>query len=551
MAAPTAPSAAAAVESLLSMCQSRLTAQELVCVAEERTVLMDNKLRSPDIIASLTVEQLRGAGMSLGAAAALKKAFPSAAGTAGTAVPVLEVIRLPYKYYQVQSPSRSTNRRPYPNLQMELWDLEPEWSLMRSYLEDKLSGRTMERVGENGPTILGNEYNANDMFGRCVGEVVQKALRALGYYNLTFTVNPKTETDKGLPDFILSRGAPGTAAVDEVVVGEGKTPAVMLSIVDITRPSKADQPALRSCAEQIGCYMRDRGHRYGFLTYLHATIFIKRKAQDTYAFSLAQECTGTDPSVREMLTYITLKSLEEGPWAGGGQPEAVPGVVPASTLGQSAAQASAAGSSTGRQTRSTTQAAAAAGQQGQQQRYITYPEAALQVSKTILGTGQTGAVYLASFDGVPCAVKMADDFNQKELVHILENEVAAYERLSMLQGSTIPVLHGCGYWRCVFFVATSYIKGVHPGPSMPAALPAAEQALQNIHNLGLVHGDVQPGNILLQQTSDGTYRAWFLDLGHSRAAACQEEYLDELAELRAIFRASDKSDTIGAHLMQE
>jgi len=78
MAAPTAPSAAAAVESLLFLCQSRLTAQELVCVAEERTVLMDNKLRSPDIIASLTVEQLRGAGMSLGAAAALKKAFPSA-----------------------------------------------------------------------------------------------------------------------------------------------------------------------------------------------------------------------------------------------------------------------------------------------------------------------------------------------------------------------------------------------------------------------------------------------------------------------------------------
>jgi len=83
MAAPTAPSAAAAVESLLFLCQSRLTAQELACVAEERAVLVDNKLRSPDIIASLTVEQLTGAGMSLGAAAALKKAFPSATGATG------------------------------------------------------------------------------------------------------------------------------------------------------------------------------------------------------------------------------------------------------------------------------------------------------------------------------------------------------------------------------------------------------------------------------------------------------------------------------------
>lgn len=47
----------------------------------------------------------------------------------------------------------------------------------------------------------------------------------------------------------------------------------------------------------------------------------------------------------------------------------------------------------------------------------------------------------------------------------------------MLQGTTVPVLHGCGYWRSggVFFLATSYIDGQHPDPTMRAALPVAEE----------------------------------------------------------------------------
>ena len=75
MAAPTAETA---VESLLFMCQDKLTEQELAFVEDEQAVLVAKKLGSPDIIALLTVEQLERAGMSLGAAAALKKAFPSA-----------------------------------------------------------------------------------------------------------------------------------------------------------------------------------------------------------------------------------------------------------------------------------------------------------------------------------------------------------------------------------------------------------------------------------------------------------------------------------------
>ena len=71
------------MESLLSMCKRRqqegkLTAAELELVEEVQEVLARERLL-PESIGFLTVEQLASRpGMSLGAAAALKKAFSSA-----------------------------------------------------------------------------------------------------------------------------------------------------------------------------------------------------------------------------------------------------------------------------------------------------------------------------------------------------------------------------------------------------------------------------------------------------------------------------------------
>ena len=75
-----APAAGAAVDRLLASCKKKLGGDDyaFAAVTRAKEVLVAKELVSPDIIASLTVEQLTGAGMSLGAAAALKKAFPSA-----------------------------------------------------------------------------------------------------------------------------------------------------------------------------------------------------------------------------------------------------------------------------------------------------------------------------------------------------------------------------------------------------------------------------------------------------------------------------------------
>lgn len=71
---------AAAVARLLQACQDALTADELEVVQSQRDLLVERQLVSPDIIRQLSFEQLVGvSGLSPGAAAALKKAFPSAA----------------------------------------------------------------------------------------------------------------------------------------------------------------------------------------------------------------------------------------------------------------------------------------------------------------------------------------------------------------------------------------------------------------------------------------------------------------------------------------
>jgi len=80
-----------AVERLLAKCKEELRGDEdaLAVIARAKQVLVDKELVSPAIIASSTVEQLKEAGVSLGAALALKAAFPSAADPAGGAAGVV------------------------------------------------------------------------------------------------------------------------------------------------------------------------------------------------------------------------------------------------------------------------------------------------------------------------------------------------------------------------------------------------------------------------------------------------------------------------------
>ncbi len=75
----------AQAERLLEVCKPRLTSFERTIIEEERSLLIEKKLLSQDVISTWSAKELVEYGFSPGAAAALKKAFPStsAAGEGG------------------------------------------------------------------------------------------------------------------------------------------------------------------------------------------------------------------------------------------------------------------------------------------------------------------------------------------------------------------------------------------------------------------------------------------------------------------------------------
>ena len=73
------------VDRLLQSCKDKLPAEEFELVQLHRDILVEKHLITADLISMFSLEKLEGYGFSPGAAAALKKAFPStsAAGEGG------------------------------------------------------------------------------------------------------------------------------------------------------------------------------------------------------------------------------------------------------------------------------------------------------------------------------------------------------------------------------------------------------------------------------------------------------------------------------------
>ena len=65
------------LENLLKAAREKLDDEELDLVAEEESILRDKKLLLPTAVQPYSVEQLINFGFTPGAAALLKKAFPS------------------------------------------------------------------------------------------------------------------------------------------------------------------------------------------------------------------------------------------------------------------------------------------------------------------------------------------------------------------------------------------------------------------------------------------------------------------------------------------
>ncbi|KAF9335443.1 hypothetical protein BG006_000081 [Podila minutissima] len=158
-------------------------------------------------------------------------------------------------------------------------------------------------------------------------------------------------------------------------------------------------------------------------------------------------------------------------------------------------------------------------------------------SMELISYDERAQTYKASWQGFKVVVKKCDIWNQGSVVEELKHEARVYQVLRTLQGRYIPELRIAGVADGMEMMLVTDFVG---SDISHERLDDSDQekiraALSAIHDLGVVHGDIRPQNILVQH--DGP-NAWFyfVNLGLSRITADKTERLQETAILNSLLR---------------
>ncbi|KAH8914361.1 hypothetical protein BT69DRAFT_1089420 [Atractiella rhizophila] len=120
-------------------------------------------------------------------------------------------------------------------------------------------------------------------------------------------------------------------------------------------------------------------------------------------------------------------------------------------------------------------------------------------------------------------------------------EVAAYERLSNLQGEYIPKVYGSyeGVEERFGVILMEILKGAFDQDVEKMSFTSREKAvvaLKKVHESGVLHGDIRTQNFYF-----GSERVYLLDFSHARVCDCGDHQSDmnyEIEEARVILGLS-------------
>ena len=150
-----------------------------------------------------------------------------------------------------------------------------------------------------------------------------------------------------------------------------------------------------------------------------------------------------------------------------------------------------------------------------------------------LGGGRCGTVYEAIFRGDSVAVKIGDAWKFPGIEDEMINEAKTYMHLEKLQGITIPKLKGFGYTGGGLLAPATEISGslVRIENLCDEERYEVIKALSSLHDLGVLHGDIRPSNILVQYQC-GKANVKLIDLGFSRKSLNKKEARIEMNILK-------------------
>ncbi|PKB92892.1 hypothetical protein RhiirA5_508141 [Rhizophagus irregularis] len=134
-----------------------------------------------------------------------------------------------------------------------------------------------------------------------------------------------------------------------------------------------------------------------------------------------------------------------------------------------------------------------------------------------IGGGSFGKVFSGHYNNQVVAWKTCDAYKQQEEMKTLNHEARIYSILKECQGRDVPRLFYKGYIydRYLFALALQLIEDsrhIDPARLTKKEKELIVNQLRSIHNLGVLHNDISPRNILYEPKSR---RYFFIDFGLS------------------------------------
>lgn len=141
------------------------------------------------------------------------------------------------------------------------------------------------------------------------------------------------------------------------------------------------------------------------------------------------------------------------------------------------------------------------------------------VVDAVLGEGGMGIVFRATDPELrrPVALKVIKEGSTEQKLRFMR-EAQAQARIAH---DSICKVYEVGEVHGYRFIAMQYIPGWTLGDARDrltleqkiSVMQRIAEALHEAHRLGLIHRDIKPGNIMVEQTEDGEWRPYLLDFG--------------------------------------
>ncbi|KAK9789553.1 hypothetical protein WJX73_002628 [Symbiochloris irregularis] len=149
-------------------------------------------------------------------------------------------------------------------------------------------------------------------------------------------------------------------------------------------------------------------------------------------------------------------------------------------------------------------------------------------------------VVAADFFGEQVAMKVMDAMYSQEQEDEMYAEMKAYLHMQPLQGHVIPYLRAAGFhtFRAFPLIATQLINSKTLGWPLELedeARQALLEGLLKIHDSGVLHGDIHPGNFLVRE--DSPKDIFWIDFGKSTIDASIDRNDARAVEEQKLLRA--------------